>query len=88
MVGVSKYSGYMINTKLDGVSCIETNNKNGRETTKETIKKLHDWIYNHPQVVESPFTNAHDNIKYHITSEVIKTKTYLYTNKRNPQLLN
>ena len=62
----------MINIKFDGISWIETNIKiNGRQITKETIEKLHIWIYNNARVVNSPLKNGHVSIKDDKTNEVI-----------------
>ena len=64
----------MIKTKLYWISWTETNNKsNGRKFSNIFIDKLHCWIFNHPQVVNSTLKNDNFNIKYHRTCGVIKT---------------
>ena len=44
---------------------------------KRKIERLHSWIFNHPQVVNSPLTNDHVNIKDNSAGEIIKAKSYL-----------
>ena len=51
--------------------------KFGRKKPKETIDKIKSRIYNHLEVVKSPLKNDRINIKYHITSGVIKTQKIL-----------
>ena len=65
---------------------IETDNKiNGSNIIKETIDWLHSWIWNHPQVVNSPLTNGYVDIKDNATGEVIKKATYSNNNQKTPQ---
>ena len=51
--------------------------KFGRKKPKETVDKIKSRIYNHLEVVNLPLKNDRINIKYHITSGVIKTQKIL-----------
>ena len=60
------------------ITSIEIDNKiNGRGVSKETIKILHSWICNHPQVVNHTLENEHVKIKDNTTVEVIKAQKLL-----------
>ena len=68
----------MIKTILNKISWIEIDNKiNGREITNKIIDNLDNYIFNHPRVVNSPLTNDHVIIKYHITGELKKIQKLL-----------
>ena len=64
--------------KFDEISWIEIDNKIiGRKISKETIEKIHSWICNIPQVVNSPLTNYYVNIKNNTTVKDNKTENLL-----------
>ena len=53
------------------------NTINGSSISKGKIDNLNSWVFNHLQVVNSPLTNDHVNIKDNTTSGVIKKQKLL-----------
>ena len=47
------------------------------ENYKQKNERLHGWVYNHTQFVNSPLKNHHVNIRYNTKGEVIKTQKLL-----------